>query len=205
VLSSGCQWCEVGIVPNCPKFVPRLSDFGQSASTLKNSPSMAKCPPAPPGAESKDVSPLTEKPATEQTSKPAGLLHPSPSCGILWPHTSSTLHQRGPLRHISSKLLLTFAFLLCTVFTLAPFLTNAHSGGLAADGCHLKHSTGFAPLLPKSGRGGFHPGKSPAHREKHWISAKRLVLRVPCRLTGRNSDWWCFGWCHGEYSLSCCH
>jgi deoxyribonuclease-1 len=35
-----------------------------------------------------------------------------------------------------------FTCLIVTVALLAPFLTNAHSGGLAADGCHLNHSTG---------------------------------------------------------------
>ncbi|MDP7158753.1 MAG: YHYH domain-containing protein, partial [SAR324 cluster bacterium] len=46
------------------------------------------------------------------------------------------------MRHINCKLLLAFAFLLFTVLTLVPSLTNAHSGRLAADGCHLNHSTG---------------------------------------------------------------
>ena len=47
--------------------------------------------------EAKDVSPLTDKTVGERTSKPAGLLLPCSSCGILLPHTSSTLHPKRPV------------------------------------------------------------------------------------------------------------
>jgi hypothetical protein len=53
-------------------------------------------PPAPPGDESKKVSPLTEKTAGDQTSEALCLLLPCSSCGILLPHSSSTLHPKRP-------------------------------------------------------------------------------------------------------------
>ena len=48
-------------------------------------------------AESKDVSPLTDKTVGEQTSEALCLLLPCFSCGILLPHTSSTLHPKRPV------------------------------------------------------------------------------------------------------------
>ena len=47
-----------------------------------------------------------------------------------------------------------FTCLIVTVALLAPFLTNAHSGGLAADGCHLNHSTGVRHCHRNQGEAG---------------------------------------------------
>ena len=53
-------------------------------------------PPAPPGGEFKDVSPLTDKTVGERTLEALSPLPPASFCGILWPHTSSTLHPKRP-------------------------------------------------------------------------------------------------------------
>jgi len=72
-------------------------------------------PPAPPGGEFKDVSPLTDKTVGERTLEALSPLPPASFCGILLPHTSSTLHPKRPDETYPLQAPAGVAFLLFTL------------------------------------------------------------------------------------------
>jgi hypothetical protein len=73
---------------------PRTNPFPLSQRHLRGVGGVS--PPAPPDGESKNVIPLPDETPNRQTLSPQGLLLPPPFCGILLPHTSSTLHPKRP-------------------------------------------------------------------------------------------------------------